>query len=76
MQKVKRKWQICLSHLHVKRPVLIILSKLEILVFAVWQVKLGAKTICILDFQHMIIRFLFLKFHFDAKTVFSLSSLY
>lgn len=58
------------------RPFLIILSKLEILVFAVWQVELGEKTICILDFQHMIIRFFFLKFHFDAKTVFSLSSLY
>jgi hypothetical protein len=58
------------------RPFLIILSKLEIVVFAVWQVDLGKKTICILDFQHMIIRFFFLKFHFDAKTVFSLSSLY
>jgi hypothetical protein len=65
-----------LSRSFEQRPFLIILSKLEILVFAVWQVDLGKKTICILNFQHMIIRFFFLKFHFDAKTVFSLSSLY
>jgi hypothetical protein len=65
-----------LSRSFEQRPFLIILSKLEILVFAVWQVELGKKTISILDFQHMIIRFFFLKFHFDAKTVLSLSSLY